>query len=143
MVPVQQSVGWLQASPSPWHCSLQVLVAALQNPAQHSKSMAQVAPVARHAVGRHSPASQRPAQQSFDVAQGPPAAPQVGSRQRPPAQAEPAQQAVAEAQVRPGAAQLPSPAAQVPATHCFEQHTDDVRQDSPPGAQPQVPSLRH
>lgn len=60
VVPTQHSVGDEHDSLSWWHWSRQVNVAALQNPAQHSKSSMHAAELATHAAGRHSPATHAP-----------------------------------------------------------------------------------
>jgi hypothetical protein len=116
-----------------------VNVAGLQKPWQHWKSSVQAVPEVRHAAGRHSPATHAPSQQSFVDRQEDDGGPQARSRHWPPTHAEPAQHSSLMTQPRPGAVQLPSPPAQRPPTHCFEQHTDAARHVSPPGAQPQTP----
>ena len=141
-MPAQQSVGWLHDSLSAWHCERQVKVRGLQKPTQHSKSSMHAAAAAVHIAGRQRPDSQRPWQQSSELVQVAPGFPHAAFRHRLPTHCEPAQHSSVMAQGRPGALQLPLPAAQRPDTHCPLQHAALVLHSSPPGRQPHWP-LRH
>lgn len=117
-------------------------VTGLQKPTQHSKSSMHAALAAVHVAARQSPELHVPSQQSCGLAQLDPGAPHTAARQSPPTQLEPAQHSLVAAHGSPGAVQLPSPIAQRPETHCFEQHAALLVHSSPPATQPHVP-LRH
>lgn len=117
-------------------------VAALQKPAQHSKSCMHCAPAAVHATGRQSPLSHAPSQQSWVLAHAAPGAPHVAERQRFPAHCEPAQHSLVAVQPSPAAVHEPLPAAHRPETHCPLQHALWLEHSSPPGRQLHV-ALKH
>jgi hypothetical protein len=119
-----------------------VNVTGLQKPTQHSKSSMQATLAAVQLAARQSPELHVPSQQSCGLAQLAPGAPHTAARHSPPTQLEPWQHSLVIAQKSPGAVQLPSPIAQRPETHCFEQHAALVVHSSAPATQPQVP-LRH
>ena len=139
--PVQHSACSAHGSVIIRHWERQVPVVP-QNPAQHSKSIVQVAPDAMHASGRQSPETQAPVQQSFVPLHAPPPCRHVEERHTPPAHVPPVQQSPPETQPPPGIEHVLPNASHWPFTQLPEQHSAGFTQASPPAAQVQAPS-RH
>lgn len=116
-------------------------VSGLQNPTQHSASLAHMTPAALQEGPRHRLMLQVPSQQSLCPMHEPAVAAHEVERQRLPTQLEPVQHAEVSTQFCPGAPQVPSPAQRL-LRQVFEQHVDALAQPSLLAAQPQTPS-RH
>lgn len=116
-------------------------VSGLQNPTQHSASIAHVTPASLQAAERHRLMLHVPSQQSLCSMHDPAVAAQELERHRLPMQLEPVQQSAGSPQFWPGAPQVPSPTHRL-LRQVFEQQTDALAHPSPLAAQPHTP-LRH